>query len=801
MDPIPVDEALHIAQQIADALEAAHERGIIHRDLKPANVKVRSDGTVKVLDFGLAKAMEPAAGPSSSVSQSPTITPSAMTQAGMILGTAAYMSPEQARGKTVDKRADIWAFGCVVYEMLAGRRAFAGEGISETLSSVLTTNPDWTALPSRTPAPVAHVLRRCLDKNPRDRLRDIGDARVEFEQALTGPLREYSGVRPTRTAASRWKWRGLQWAVVIGSLAVTTALVLTWQPRRSLPSTRVSRFAIVLPPTTSPTISGIDSDVAITPDGSRLVYVGGNGTQLFVRPLDALEPVTIATGDSTRGPFVSPDGQWVGFIDNSTLSLKKVAITGGPPITITRFDAGSRGATWALDDSIIFATTNSTTGLLRVSAAGGTPVVLTAPDRAGGEADHFWPEMLPDGRGVLFTITGRQTGLDAAQIAVLDLRSGTRKLLVRGGSHARYVPDGYIVYATSGTLRAVRFDLANLNIIGTPVPIGPQVVTTATGAVVAAVAGDGTLVYVPGSVGAGQRAVVWVDRRGYETPIAAPPHAYQYPRLSPDGTRLLLVSLDDEYDVWLLNLASATLTRLTFDPAQDSFPVWTPDARRLVFNSARSGAQNLFWQSADGTGPVERLTETPSVQNATSISADGTKLTFTLVSATSGPDVMMLRLDDTRRVEPLVQTQFNEANGELSPDGRWLVYQSDESGQLEIYVRPFPAVNDGRWQVSAGGGTRPLWARNSQELFYLASDGAFMRVDVARGSTWVASAPEKLLGGNYSLALSGRPYDISLDGERFLMTKVGGGSESTPASSFVVVQNWTEELKRLVPTN
>jgi serine/threonine-protein kinase len=406
----------------------------------------------------------------------------------------------------------------------------------------------------------------------------------------------------------------------------------------------------------------------------------------------------------------------------------------------------------------------------------------------------------------MFTITAQTGGLDAAQVAVLDLQASARKVLMRGGSHAHYVPSGHLVYAAAGTLRAVAFDVGRLETRGTPVPVIPDVLMTANGGVDAVVAGDGTLAYVSGR-GAGigtQRTLVWVDRQGKETTITAPPRAYAYPRLSPDGTRAAVWANDEENDIWLWNLGRTTLTRVTFDPGPDLYPVWTPDARRLIFSSERAGTRNLFWQPADGAGSVERLTESPNLQNAVSVSPDGTRLIFTEGAPKTREDVMQVELGGNHRATPLVQSLFNDRNGVISPDGRWLAYEADDSGQSEIYVRPVPNVNSGLWQVSTGGGTRPLWARNGQELFYISPAEALMRVGVERGQSWGATTPTMLLKTEgYFTAVRGNPgrtYDISPDGQRFLMIKLGGGPGQTAAPpNLIVVQNWTEELKRLVP--
>jgi eukaryotic-like serine/threonine-protein kinase len=803
--PVPVDQALTVAQQIAEALEAAHEKGIIHRDLKPANITITPAGVVKVLDFGLAKIYaDESAGPD--LLHSPTIT--AGTREGMILGTPAYMSPEQARGQAVDKRTDIWAFGCVLYEMLTGRTAFAGQTISDTIAAILEREANWAVLPGSTPMRVRDLLQRCLRKDPRGRLHDIADARIEIEETLTAPPAETARVTSSTivrpTSQSRRIVLFAAAALVLGGVAAIAVWLAT---RPILPPSRVSRFTIAPSTEAALTISNEDRDLAITPDGSRVVYVGANGSALFVRALDQLDATRLTGLGVPRGPFLSPDSQWIGFGDGLD-ALKKVPLSGGAAVLLGHADGSLRGATWGPDDTIIFATTNGATGLQQIPAAGGETTVLTRPNRATGEADHFWPEFLPDGQAVLLTINAAAGGLDAASIALLDLRTGAQTILIRGGSHAHYVRSGHLVYGAAGALRAVPFDLAARAVVGPPVAILSQVATTFAGAVNAVVADDGTLAYVPGRLEreTRQMLMVWVDREGREEPIKAPPRGYFYPRVAPDGTRVALYTFDQEYDIWLWDLARATLTRVTSDPGQDTFPVWTPDSRRLIFGSERSGARNLFEQVADGTGAIERLTESPNLQNPTTISPDGARLVFTETMPRTGDDVMMLPLSGERRAVALIQTPFAERNGEVSPDGRWIAYEANDSGQFEIYVRPFPNVIEGRWQVSSGGGTRPLWARNGQELFFLALTGALMRVGVERGTSWAATAPVQLFEGLYTTgtlrARLGRSYDVSPDGKRFLMSKPGAeaGTDGTAAlTSIVVVQNWQEELKRLAP--
>jgi hypothetical protein len=462
--PIPVDEALPIAKQIAEALEAAHEQGIIHRDLKPANIKLRPDGTVKVLDFGLAKALD-SAPPAIDASQSPTITsPAMMSRVGIILGTASYMSPEQARGKPVDKRSDIWAFGCVVYEMLTVKRAFTGDDVTAVLARIVERYPDWSALPASVPARVRELLRLCLEKDPKRRRQAVGDIRVDLEQALV----ESVGAPPIEEPPERHArhlWIPVVAASLVGAVIAGAAVWLAMRPGAQ----PVTRFTIAPIGAEQPSVSNIDRDLTLTPDGRYVVYRGSNGTALYVRPVDGLEGTRLATGE-IRGLFASPDGRWVGFSDGLT-ALKKVALTGGPVVTITPHDGGnSRGAVWLSDDTVIFAGSNPAIGLQRVSAGGGEVVVLTRPDRTRGEIDHLWPEALPGGSEILYTILTAD-GPDASQIAVLDLATGTSNVVLRGGSHAHYVPTGHLLYGARGTLLAVPFDVAQSEVRGTPVPV------------------------------------------------------------------------------------------------------------------------------------------------------------------------------------------------------------------------------------------------------------------------------------------------------------------------------------------
>jgi Tol biopolymer transport system component len=822
--PIPVEESLKLALQIAEALEAAHEKGVIHRDLKPANIKVTPDDKVKVLDFGLAKAF---AGEQAdlNLTNSPTLSEAATMQ-GVILGTAAYMSPEQAKGKSVDKRADVWAFSVVLYEMLTGRHLFTGETVSETLASVLKSEPEWNSLPPNLHPRIRLLLQRCLKKEPKNRYSGISDARVDIQEVLSDPRGGL--VQPTAGAEPRARLRQtLPWIAAAGVLAAIIAGVAGWMLKPApIEPKRVMRSEYELPAgqefIRNPR-GVIQYQMAVSPDGSQFVYATNQG--LYLRSLNELDARLIpGTDKDSFQPFFSPDGQSIGYFSQSDQKLKKVGIRGGVPSVLCDTGVVVSGASWDSEDTIVYS--DLTSGIMKVSANGGRPETLVKGSLADltKEGMPVDPQMLPDGKTLLFT---NAVGVSAAnnlnQIVIQSLKSGERKVLVKSGTHGRYLPTGHIVYALTNNNRnnlfAVPFDLDKLEVAG-------DYASVLEGVSGVAFSDSGTLVYVPqppaaaGATGAASsgNTLVWVDRQGNEESLGAAPDSYSGLKISPtDGAKVALtIGTRGNSDIWIWDISHKIPTKLTLDKTGDSSPIWTPDGSRIVFYSSRSGLLGgVYWKSADNIGKDELLASKPDRAIIPwSFSPDGKILAIYEWSLSPlGTDIGMLSMEGKREIKELLKEKYLELEPQISPDGRYMAYRSDESDRGEIYVRSFPDVDSGgQWQVSSGGGNSPLWSPDGRELFYRNGD-ATMAVEVETEPTFKYGNAKILFRGTYLsvaiLKIALTPWDIHPKTKKFLMIKppaaaaseatAGKPAEAGPQPKIIIVLNWFEELKQKAP--
>ena len=798
--PFSSFDPLLIAKQIAEALEAAHERGIIHRDLKPANIKITPDGAVKVLDFGLAKALATEAS-GVNLANSPTISIAA-TQAGVILGTAAYMSPEQAKGKALDRRTDIWAFGCVLYEMLTGKRAFEGETVSDVLAAVIMRDPDWNELPESAPPSVRRLIRRCLEKDSRRRLRDIGEARITIEEALTSN----TGVPPVtdggqdsqatevhgQVAHATWRLF-LPWAAA-GILLVATIISTAAYLRLERAPARAIISEIPPPAKAGFLFTSVNAAIPdLSPDGSRLAFVASgadNKALLWVRSLDSAEAQPLQGTEGAMNSFWSPDNRYLGFFADG--KLKKIEISGGAAVDLCDAPWG-RGGTWAADGTILFSP-NIDSPILRVSESGGTPVAATSFDPSRHETSHRWPQFLPDGQHFIFYSNSSAGDSDGTYVSSLE--GGKAKLVLKGSSNAIYTA-GYLLFLQNGNLMAQRFDSARLGMTGDPEAVANKVgdLLISRRALVSA-SQNGILGYWTNGTSGGGFQLLWFDRNGKQVGSTGVPTGLTVsPRISPDGKQLAVqVARAGGYDIWIFDLARGVRTRFTFNPADNLAPVWAPDGTKIAFESNPGGIAQIYEKSANGTGEESLILKDNANNTPSSWSLDGRYLAYDRYDPQkkTGSEIWILPMFGERKPFPFLTSQFNQRHPAFSPDSRWLAYTSNESGRDEVYVAPFPKGN-GKWEVSPNGGSEPRWRRDGKELFYFAADAKLVAVDIKEKGDSVEIGSPHTLFQTYPPPLGLRPYDVSADGRKFLAVTQTIQADTAPIT---LVSNWQALLRK-----
>jgi Tol biopolymer transport system component/aminoglycoside phosphotransferase (APT) family kinase protein len=764
--PIPIDEALLIAKQITEALEAAHERDIVHRDLKPANIKLTTNGIVKVLDFGLAKVRKAEA--ASDLSNSPTLM-TARSAPGIILGTAPYMSPEQAKGQEESRTSDVWAFGCVLYEMLTGHAPFEGETVSEVFAGILKGEPDWNQLPTETPENIRRLLRRCLRKERRVRLQHIGDARLEIE--------EQSPVAP-QLVPRRREHAWITALVVVAVLAVAMGI----REFRGVPRAAEMRLEITTPPTADP------ASIAISPDGQKILFVATSEGQskLWLRPLDSVTGRVLAGTDGASFPFWSPDSQSVGFFAKG--KLKRVDVDRGAVQILADAPEG-RGGSWNRDGTIIFTPDSNRSPVFRISATGGAALPVTRMETTK-ETNHRFPHFLPDGHHFLYYVQGT---LESHGVYASDLDDSGARRLLDVESAPVYESSGHLLFVRENTLFAQGFDVAHLELKGIPFSVAESIATvyTAQGSAAVSASSMGPIIYRTASA-AGRRQLLWFDRSGKEIGKAGDATNASSVSISRDSRRVALAQLiNNNYDIWLLDLGRSVLSRFTSDAAVDAGPTWSPDDRRIAFRSNRNGAYDLYAKPTIGAGSEELLLASGQDKQALDWSPDGRFLLYQNLDPKTGLDVWALPMEGDRKPFPVVRTNFDEDLAQFSPDGKWITYQADESGRYEIYIQPFPGPGD-RTQVSSSGGAQVRWRRDGKELFYIALDGRLMAVPIhstSNAQTSLVGSPVPLFVAHVGPALSypsKQQYDVSSDGQRFLMNTI---IDEAP-SPITVILNW-----------
>ncbi len=810
--PLPPGEALTTAIQIAEALAAAHLAGIIHRDLKPGNVMITKDGA-KLLDFGLAKASEPAV--SRVAASFLSTTPPALTEPGTILGTFQYMAPEQIEGQDADARTDLFAFGCVIYETLTGRKAFEGRTKASVIAAIMHVEPPpVSAIQPITPRALDRVMKKCLAKDPNDRWQSARDLSDELKWIAESGVAEATRLitEAPYARASGWR-RVLPWALVGASLAC--AAVAVWVPRRTIAPAQTLRLSVALGPDVS-LARNVGNTVVLSPDGAVLAFVAhssaGESPRLYVRRLNQLTAMPLAGTDGAEGPFFSPDGQWLGFFSGG--KLKKIAVAGSAVVTLC--DApGHRGGAWAEDGTIVFSYAGPGVGLLSVSSAGGTPGTLSS--LAEGEVTQRWPQVLPGGKAVLYTGHSETADFHDANLVVQSLPTGDRKIVLRGGSHGRYVPSGlgspersareggHLLYVRSGALFAAPFDIDRLEVTGQPVPTLEGIESdTATGDAQFAVSTTGTLLYLSGQSTSVGTPIHWMHQDG-TTPLRPVPANWFEPRFAPDGGRLAVRIIDAHSAIWVYDWARDTLSPVT--AGGSGWPVWTANGHGIVFASRPPGktTPNLYWQRADGTGDAERLTESNNLQLPRSWHPSGKFLAFFELTSQDNDDLMILPMegDDKSgwkagKATVFLNSPFREREPMFSPDGRWLAYESNESGRSEVWVRPFPGPG-GKWMVSAGGGVSPTWSRTKRELFY-GTDGKIGQIMVVpyvvQGGSFHAEKPRLWSDRRY---VTDRGFDLHPDGDRVALATAAPVQDGAKQDRVVLILNFFDELRRIAP--